>query len=120
MEGDGRGKRQRPEDGAVPGGPAEQDGEEEQVEKFFALLRSVRELREQLRRAGDEGGVERKRTKTEGSAAWTPTFQWEDFAGVAGLVRGPAPDSSGTSEVGEQGGTEKKEEGTSLELKLAL
>ncbi|MQL94723.1 hypothetical protein Taro_027379 [Colocasia esculenta] len=117
MEGDRRGKRQRPEDAAVLGIPCEKDAEEEQVEEFFALLKSIREMRSELRRRVG-AGVSRKRTKAKGSA-WTPTFHWEDFAEAGGDGPPAGVPSMAAAEKGIRV-KETEEESTGLDLKLSL
>ncbi|MBA0816869.1 hypothetical protein Gohar_001486, partial [Gossypium harknessii] len=69
----------------------EDDDEEEKVEKFFALIRSTREMRDRLRNAAVPNGPkeeEYQKKKQEDKAVvgggggvgqWNPTFQAEDF-----------------------------------------
>ncbi|MQM16305.1 hypothetical protein Taro_049261 [Colocasia esculenta] len=124
MEGNAKGKSQGPEDAAGVVSSSSQDvaveEEEQQMEEFYALLKNIREMREQWRRMVG-GDRPRKRSKGESSAPWTPTFEWEDFQGVADLAQGPVTGQS-TSEVGrpERGGEKKEQEETSLDLKLSL
>ncbi|MQM02303.1 hypothetical protein Taro_035069 [Colocasia esculenta] len=114
MEGDTKEKSGRPEESAVsPTTTAAEEGEEEQMARFFALLKNVREMREQWRRRVVDDRPT-KRPKVE-RPPWTPTFQWEDFAGVAGLDKRPAatPTTSGVTE-----GEEEKKEETGPELRM--
>ncbi|KAJ4828307.1 hypothetical protein Tsubulata_007833 [Turnera subulata] len=56
------------------------EDEEEKIEEFFALIRSTREMREQMRRNSDESkGKEEKKVEQKVATAWNPSFQPEDF-----------------------------------------
>ncbi|KAG6408615.1 hypothetical protein SASPL_131633 [Salvia splendens] len=71
--------------------------EEAKMEKFFALVKSTREVREQL--AGTSEKKERATTADKPqSTPWNPTFVLEDF------VEAPAPvvEKEGTSKEGEK------------------
>lgn len=54
------------------------DDEEEKMEEFFALIRSIRATKEGMRKEANES-KEKKREEDNRKAVWTPTFEWEDF-----------------------------------------
>lgn len=99
----------------------EEEDEDEQIEKFFALIKSTRQLRDLLR--GSSNGPKEKRDqkkKEEGQekaagGAWNPAFQPEDFLDQS------AGHGAGPSKIQEEE-EEKKEDkgGVSLDLKLSL
>lgn len=118
MEGGAKGKSQRPEDagGVSSSKGAVGEDEKQEMEKFCALLKSIRELRERRRqRAAAEPPTKRPKV-VQRSAPWTPTFQWEDFRGVADLEKDQAA-IQGTSGVRQE---EREQEETSPELHLSL
>lgn len=51
--------------------------EEEDMEKFFALIKSIRATKESMIKEANESKA--KKQKEERTAVWTPTFEWEDF-----------------------------------------
>lgn len=58
----------------------EEEDEEKKIEKFFALIRSTREVRDRLRRGlNEEKEKEEKKVQKKATAIWYPTFQPEDF-----------------------------------------
>lgn len=58
----------------------EEEDDEIKMEKFFALVRSIRESREGLRRFGEtENGSSKVKNRV---GVWTPQFQIEDFMEV--------------------------------------
>ncbi|PKI44541.1 protein NIM1-INTERACTING 1 [Punica granatum] len=67
MEGDGR--KRKVED--------EEESEEEKMEKFFALIRSTREMRDRLR--GGTSEPERENKEGKAGLVWKPTFEPGDF-----------------------------------------
>ncbi|KAF3943463.1 hypothetical protein CMV_029985 [Castanea mollissima] len=73
MEG-GRKKRKMEEEG-------KEENEEEKMEKFFALIRSTREVRDLLMRTGANSTEkeEKKVEKDKEVMVWNPMFQPEDF-----------------------------------------
>ncbi|GMJ11156.1 hypothetical protein HRI_004784800 [Hibiscus trionum] len=116
----------------------EDDDEEKKVEKFFALIRSTREVRDRLRNVAVPNGSKeeeyRKKKEEEEKAAaadcggrWNPTFQPEDFMenSVSGsknhLALNDAGPSSeikhGPEKEGKDGGGEG---GGGLDLNLSL
>ncbi|CAK7340468.1 unnamed protein product [Dovyalis caffra] len=98
-----------------------EDEEEEKMQKFFALLRSTKEMHDRMRRNPNGIFKEREEIKKveEGnkvSVAWKPSFQPEDFLEYgkdSSLVAGPS--KSKDEEKKDEG-----EEGTDLDLKLSL
>ncbi|KAM7481829.1 hypothetical protein LguiB_006412 [Lonicera macranthoides] len=56
----------------------EEEEEEEKMEKFFALIRSTRKVRELIMRASDKFDVNREK-KLAPAGAWRPVFRPEDF-----------------------------------------
>ncbi|KAK8620197.1 hypothetical protein V6N13_066679 [Hibiscus sabdariffa] len=59
----------------------DEEDEEEKVEKFFALIRSTREVRDRLRNVGvpNVSKEEEKVSAAGGGGRWNPTFRPEDF-----------------------------------------
>ncbi|KAK6915704.1 NPR1/NH1-interacting protein [Dillenia turbinata] len=94
-----------------------EDNEEEKMEKFFALIRSTKEVRDHLLGEGSElkekeKEKEEKKEAAEGEkqrAVWNPTFQPEDF-----MENPPQHQTGGPSEQEEtpadQPGTSKQNE----------
>ncbi|KAG4167146.1 hypothetical protein ERO13_A13G177100v2 [Gossypium hirsutum] len=120
----------------------EDDDEEEKVEKFFALIRSTREMRDRLRNAAVPNGPkeeEYQKKKQEDKAVvvggggvgqWNPKFQAEDFmegsisrSGNNSLGLNVAGPSSSKVQREPEKGTEDDgggEGGGGLDLKLSL
>ncbi|KAA3486351.1 bromodomain-containing protein 2-like [Gossypium australe] len=120
----------------------EDDDEEEEVEKFFALIRSTREMRDRLRNPAVPNGPkeeEYQKKKQEDKAVvgggggvgqWNPTFQAEDF--MEGSISRSGNNSLGLNVAGPssskvQREPEKRTEddgggegGGGLDLKLSL
>lgn len=104
----------------------EEEDEDEQIEKFFALIKSTRQLRDLLR--GSSNGPKEKRdqkNKEQGQekaagGAWNPAFQPEDFLDQDDKGTS-AGHGAGPSKIQEEE-EEKKEDkgGVSLDLKLSL
>lgn len=105
----------------------EEEDEEEKIEKFFALIRSTRQVCELLR--GSSNGPQKKdqnknqegdREKGTGGV-WNPTFQPEDFLDQDDKNTGAVP-GAGPSKIQQQQQEEKKEDkgGIGLDLKLSL
>ena len=60
------------------------DDEEEKIEKFFAIIRRIREARTSITKCLHELEVsnkDAKKVRVHGPT-WTPVFELEDFAGV--------------------------------------
>ncbi|KAJ8641653.1 hypothetical protein MRB53_018347 [Persea americana] len=53
------------------------DVEEEEMEKFFALIKSIRATKESMIKEANESKA--KKQKEERTAVWTPTVECEDF-----------------------------------------
>ncbi|KAJ9187920.1 hypothetical protein P3X46_003331 [Hevea brasiliensis] len=103
----------------------DEDNEEVKIEKFFALIRSIREARDRLINGSDylkqETDSNKKKRKLEEEnvqvAVWKPCFQPEDFMeeSEARNPRAAMVDTSKRNEVPEK--EEAKEE---LDLRLSL
>ncbi|KDP23354.1 hypothetical protein JCGZ_23187 [Jatropha curcas] len=93
------------------------EDDEEKMEKFFALIRSSKEIADQMRR-GSNGSREKEDKKAEPAApAWHPSFQPEDF------IKDFKDNKAGPSKVeeGEKGHQKKEvEEEEKLDLNLSL
>ena len=100
-----------------------EDDEEEEMEKFFALLRSTKQMHDQLRRNSNRIFKEKEEIKKAGeervSVAWNPSFLPEDFLEEDGRDS-PAAAAGGPSKRKEEEKKEEGEEGTGLDLKLSL
>ncbi|KAL9392937.1 hypothetical protein Peur_012222 [Populus x canadensis] len=98
----------------------EEEEEEEKMEKFFALLRSTKQMHDQIRRNSNRIFKEREEIRKVGevkvSVAWHPSFLPEDFLEDGKDSQAAAgPSKSKEEEKGDEG-----EEGTGLDLKLSL
>ncbi|KAG6701211.1 hypothetical protein I3842_08G154200 [Carya illinoinensis] len=77
MEGERKKRKMASEEG--------EDDEEEKIEKFFALIRSTREVRDRLKSTGfneyskDQKEEKRVEKEIKRITVWNPTFQPEDF-----------------------------------------
>ena len=99
-----------------------EDGDEEKMEKFFALLRRNKEMHDRIRRNSNGIFKEREETKLKVEQEkvivnWNPSFQPEDFSEHgkdSGQVAGPSERKHEEEEK------DKGEEGTELDLKLSL
>ncbi|CAA6661302.1 unnamed protein product [Spirodela intermedia] len=113
------GKRKSPE-GPPPICPSHGEGEEEEtVKRFCELLESVREIR----RRSSLGGCERRKSPQAKAPAWTPVFQWEDFAGKPASRGGKdlVAASPGVTAGGRREEEKRAEDdGSGLDLRLAL
>jgi len=94
--------------------------EEEKMEKFFALLRSTKQMHDQIRRNSNRIFKEKEETRKVGeekvSVAWNPSFLPEDF-----LEDGKdSQAAAGPSKRKEEEKKAEGEEGTGLDLKLSL
>ncbi|XVF05912.1 hypothetical protein REPUB_Repub06bG0002600 [Reevesia pubescens] len=108
--------------------------EEEKVEKFFALIRSTREMRDRLRNVPNgskEEELEKKKLQEEKSVAaavWNPTFQPEDFMEEDSkskinhplVVNDAGPSSKREQEQEQEKETNEEGEDTGLDLNLSL
>ena len=104
----------------------DEDDEEKCVEKFFALIRSTREVRDRLIGHGDASKEqEKKKEKEKEIGAWTPMFQPEDF-----IDRSQAKAANKDFPGNQAGPSERKEEekeeikegngGSGIDLNLSL
>ncbi|KAG5244604.1 cilia- and flagella-associated protein [Salix suchowensis] len=100
-----------------------EDDEEEEMEKFFALLRSTKQMHDQLRRNSNRIFKEKEEIKKVGEArvsvAWNPSFLPEDFLEEDGRDSTAAA-AGGPSKRKEEEKKGEGEEGTGLDLKLSL
>ncbi|XP_011038992.1 PREDICTED: protein NIM1-INTERACTING 1-like [Populus euphratica] len=98
----------------------EEEEEEEKMEKFFALLRSTKQMHDQIRRNSNRIFKEKEEIRKVGeekvSVAWNPSFLPEDFLedGKDGQA------AAGPSKRKEEEKKDEGEEGTGLDLKLSL
>ncbi|KAJ6974112.1 hypothetical protein D5086_023978 [Populus alba] len=100
----------------------DEDGDEEKMEKFFALLRRNKEMHDRIRRNSNGIFKEREEIKLKVEQEkvivnWNPSFQPEDFSedGKDGSqVAGPSDRKH------EEKKKDKGEEDTELDLKLSL
>ncbi|CAL9083340.1 unnamed protein product [Musa textilis] len=107
--------------------PASADGEEdkreeEEMEKFYAVLENIRATRDYLRRRRRT----QKRMKTEAAKpVWKPRFEMEDFKQEAGVCSSAISVTSNPPKEGEgkrngKEEEEEREEKSSLDLSLSL
>ena len=109
-----------------------EEDEEEKMEKFFALIRSTREVRNRLMRTGanliekEEG---KKVEKDKALLVWNPTFQPEDFIDEEDNDKSKSSNPGATTPAGPSNKKEEKDheeedkEGggdDGLDLKLSL
>ncbi|XP_043726240.1 protein NIM1-INTERACTING 1 [Telopea speciosissima] len=62
---------------------AEEEDEEEKIERFFALIRSFRDVRDSARKRelnNDTKKKDKEAEKKSGKSLWVPSFKREDFA----------------------------------------
>ncbi|KAJ8485174.1 hypothetical protein OPV22_017659 [Ensete ventricosum] len=109
------------EERAEPKRPAsadrEEDNQEEEMEKFYALLENIRAMRDYLRSRN-------KRMKKEAAKpVWKPRFEMEDFKEEAGVCSSAISVTSNPPKEGERRHgkeEEEREEKNSLDLSLSL
>ncbi|KAL2254208.1 UNVERIFIED_CONTAM: hypothetical protein Sindi_0215500 [Sesamum indicum] len=103
----------------------EEENEEEQIEKFFALIKSTREVRERMATAGEtkeKAAADRPQPAGGAAAVWNPTFRLEDFMEAAPP---PSPPMEKAAEAGPStdGGKQESDEKSGdkgLDLNLSL
>ncbi|KAL3591054.1 hypothetical protein D5086_009694 [Populus alba] len=109
-------------EGEEKGKEDDDDDEEEKMEKFFALLRSTKQMHDQIRRNSnirifkEKEEIRKVGEEKVSIVAWNPSFLPEDF-----LEDGK--DSQAAAGPSKRKEAEKKddgEEGTALDLKLSL
>lgn len=114
MEGDGR-KRKVYGEG--------EESEEEKMEKFFALVRSTREMRDRLKGGTSKPESEEKEGDKAG-ASWNLTFELEDFVDNKKTESETAPataaQSAGPSKSKEEKEDDKTDKDGGLDLELSL
>ncbi|KAK8326470.1 hypothetical protein V6Z11_A11G117800 [Gossypium hirsutum] len=103
--------------------------EEENMEKFYALIKSIREARDRWiinNPSSAENTKKRKLLEEEKKVvAWNPSFQREDFMGEADKLKKLPPNltSIGSTSQSKQGGDDndqKEEVKDELDLNLSL
>lgn len=108
---------------------SEEESEDDKMEKFFALIRSTREVRElitgSLVRPKEEGGKKPKEEKSMVPSGWNPSFQPEDFTvdtRLKTIHRGSLPGPSKKREDDNKEEEEKAKEkaGDGIDLNLSL
>lgn len=98
--------------------------EEENMEKFFALIKSFHEARKRRRQELDELQEAEKskirRLSADGKSSWIPSFEWQDFTGEIVLRKPPLmfPGPLNKKEEAKKG--QEDDSRTSLDLKLTL
>lgn len=109
----------------------DQDNEEEKMEKFFALVKSIREARDRLMNGSDHAPkatddhmtMKRKleEDRRQQVAVWKPTFQHEDFMEDKAQFKNPAAITLVDSSKRKEEVTDQKEENKEvLDLTLSL
>ncbi|GFY94619.1 hypothetical protein Acr_10g0000040 [Actinidia rufa] len=98
-----------------------EEDEEEEMEKFFALVRSTKDVRERLNKSQE--GEKKKGEEEKPVRVWNPSFQPEDFMKGCDTSKGPQASLAGLSKRED----ETKEEyskggggGDRLDLNLSL
>ncbi|KAK7278143.1 hypothetical protein RJT34_23168 [Clitoria ternatea] len=97
----------------------EEDEEEDEakMEKFFALVRSIRENRDRWIGRKNKRSGNKKEEINRAVAVWRPTFQIEDFVGDEEAKRRNS-DPSGSKSKSCGGEQEEPEKGIDLRLSL--
>ncbi|XP_068340377.1 protein NIM1-INTERACTING 1-like [Pyrus communis] len=98
----------------------EEEDEEEKIEKFFALIRSMREVRELLRGNSNvpkEKTDEKKKEDGKAAGGWNPKFQPEDFLED---VKNSGHHGAGPSKTEEKEDKEENGGGNAINLNLSL
>ncbi|KAJ6995791.1 hypothetical protein NC653_012608 [Populus alba x Populus x berolinensis] len=100
----------------------EEEEEEEKMEKFFALVRSTKQMHDQIRRNSnirifkEKEEIRKVGEEKVSTVAWNPSFLPEDF-----LEDGKdSQAAAGPSKRKEEEKKDEGEEGTDLDLKLSL
>ncbi|KAM5560955.1 protein NIM1-INTERACTING 3-like [Rosa sericea] len=103
----------------------EEEDEAEKIEKFFALIKSTRQVCEILRGSSnwplekkDQNKKEEDREKRTGGA-WNPAFQPEDFLDQDDKATSDGH-GAGPSKIQEEDKEEEDKGGDGLDLKLSL
>ncbi|KAI3445456.1 hypothetical protein Pfo_002121, partial [Paulownia fortunei] len=104
----------------------QEENEEEKMEKFFALIKSTREVRERMVTAGENkekvGGDKPQAAATAAMAmgAWNPTFRLEDFMEAPPPVPPPATEKAAEAGPSTEGEKQESDEKSEKELDLNL
>ncbi|XP_058091535.1 protein NIM1-INTERACTING 1-like [Magnolia sinica] len=80
-----------------PPNEEKEEEEEEKMEKFFALLRSIRATKD--RWIHEINKSKKRKLREEKKEGWTPSFEWEDFSQMTELKRADIPASSSNKAV---------------------
>ncbi|EOX95381.1 hypothetical protein QUC31_005008 [Theobroma cacao] len=101
----------------------DEDDEKETMEKFYALVKSIREARDRLMinnsEAAETRSKKRKLEEVKQVVVWKPSFQHEDFMEEAQLRKPPVRVAS-TSRSKEGTDDQKEEVKEGLDLSLSL
>lgn len=109
----------------------EEEDEEQKIDKFFALIKSIREAREHLINSSNKIALNSQRKKSNVAeeekkqiAVWKPSFQHEDFLeeGVASEFKKPPVTVTLVGSSQREGGADdqKGNDKESLDLRLSL
>ncbi|XVE73500.1 hypothetical protein DITRI_Ditri11bG0123000 [Diplodiscus trichospermus] len=110
----------------------DEDDEEEKMEKFYALIKSIREARERLiinnstelvnKEYAEQSETKKRKLEEEKKVAvWKPSFQREDFMEETDKLKKPPASLAGTSQTKERTHNDQKEEvKEELDLTLSL
>ena len=105
------------------------DDEEEEMEKFYALIKSIREARDRLimnnssveivsKEAAEQSKTKKRKLEEEKQVVvWKPSFQREDFMEETDQLKKPPMSFASTSQIKEGTDNDQKEE---LDLTLSL
>ncbi|KAJ0052185.1 hypothetical protein Pint_00807 [Pistacia integerrima] len=112
----------------------EEDNDEEKMEKFFALVKSIREARDRLKATTscptkeleNKRMLKRKPEEKKPVEVWKPTFQREDFLDEIHdhhqqhfIITNPPPSQVGSSQT-KQETDQKEEKQEAIDLRLSL
>lgn len=109
----------------------EEEDEDQKIDKFFALIKSIREAREHLINSSNKIALNSQRKKSNVAeevkkqiAVWKPSFQHEDFLeeGVASEFKKPPVTVTLVGSSQREGGADdqKGNDKESLDLRLSL
>ena len=109
----------------------EEEDEDQKIDKFFALIKSIREAREHLINSSNKIALNGQRKKSNVAeeekkqiAVWKPSFQHEDFLeeGVASEFKKPPVTVTLVGSSRREGGDDdrKGNDKESLDLRLSL
>ncbi|XWS76697.1 hypothetical protein CRYUN_Cryun01aG0200000 [Craigia yunnanensis] len=111
----------------------DEDEEEEEMEKFYALIKSIREARDRLimnnssaeivsKEAAEQSKTDKRKLEEEKQVVvWKPSFQREDFMEETDQLKKPPMSFASTSQTKEGTDNDQKEEvKEELDLTLSL